>query len=208
MRLAFGAFSFGIFAAFVMACATEVPETPDVTSTSALNEPVDFHHVGHPPSGTDGGATVLDASGDAALPVSLPSSVGPNDALAQSACALQTSAANHLILASRPEEAATVILVPSSTRRYHLHKPVSGAVAYAKLQTADWHMTVSFGAPAGVSVNVASGQPTLATSRNGACGDTLTDTRFIIHEWGSYLLTFGPDGPDELYFTVLAQTGS
>ena len=120
-------------------------------------------------------------------------------------CALSTTGAIHKILVSRPEDAATVVVVPNATRLYHFHKPAPGAVGYAKIQTADWHTTVAFGAPAGVSMTVASGQPTLATSRNGACSETLTDTRFIIHEWGSYLLTFAADGPDEFYLSILAQ---
>lgn len=188
-----------VFSVVVLAaCAAPDARDGELVSAAALNEPAEHHHP-HAPA--DGGSTT-DAS--VAAPA-LPAALGPSDALAQSACALSTTGAIHKILVSRPEDAATVVVVPSATRLYHFHKPAPGAVGYAKIQTADWHTTVAFGAPAGVSMTVASGQPTLATSRNGACSETLTDTRFIIHEWGSYLLTFAADGPDEFYLSVLAQ---
>lgn len=198
MKLLQGALAAGVVALFLGACASK-PDSDDaeLATSAALAEPVENdHHAPHPTA--DAGTS------DAAAPA-LPSAIGPNDTLAQTACGLPTAGAQHLMLASRPEDAATVVIVPSATKRFHLHKPVAGAVGYAKIQTADWHTTVSFGAPAGVSPSVASGEATLATSRNGACSDTLTDTRFIIHEWGSYLLTFGAGGPDEFYLSALAQ---
>ncbi|MGC6419126.1 MAG: hypothetical protein ACON3Z_18510, partial [Bradymonadia bacterium] len=118
--------------------------------------------------------------------------MGPNDSLAQAACALIDAAADEVLAVAVEGDAGQVLLTPQRNRTYSVTIPDTG-VGFVTLEVPDWAVTI--GAFLNFQQRLTVLDPMQVTevvvplSWNGACTDSdITDQRLHYHSWGSFTL--------------------
>ena len=132
--------------------------------------------------------------------------MGPNDRLAQAACALMDGQFDGILAAASLDEAGQVLLTPNRARGYAVTLPDTGE-GYVTLQVPDWAITIGGFLPYTSTLEIL--DPDFVTERilpvswNGACPDQdRTDQRLKYHSWGSFtaVVTGPPGGVVQLAF--------
>lgn len=118
--------------------------------------------------------------------------MGPNDSLAQAACALIDAAADEILAVAVEGDAGQVLLTPQRNRTYRVTIPDTG-VGFVTLEVPDWAVTIGGFLHYEQQLTVL--DPDFVTevvvplSWNGACSDSdMTDQRLHYHSWGSFTL--------------------
>ena len=118
--------------------------------------------------------------------------MGPNDSLAQAACALIDGAADEVLAVAVEGDAGQVLLTPQRNRTYRVTIPDTG-VGFVTLEVPDWAVTIGGFLHYEQQLTVL--DPDFVTeevvplSWNGACSDSdMTDQRLHYHSWGSFTL--------------------
>lgn len=136
--------------------------------------------------------------------------MGPNDALAQAACALMDASPQAILAVADESDAGQVLVTPSESELRLVTLPDTG-VGFITLEVPEWSIVIGAGVDYTQSVTILDPgsvtERTLALSWNGACPDLgLTDQRTKFHSWGSFTVELtGEPGDDVLLSFIKAQ---